>query len=67
MRFAINEKITTELNWEEIALIAVVFGEYQERYEQSEGKEVLKTMSSLVNRLGRELYNHPDNDKPNGH
>ena len=67
MGFTINEKITTELTWEEISLIAVVFGEYQERYEQSAGKEVLKTMSSLVNRLGREMYNHPDNDKPNSH
>jgi len=67
MGFTINEKITTELSWEEVVLIATVFGEYQERYEKSAGKEVLKTMSSLVNRLGREMYNHPDNDKPNGH
>jgi len=24
-------------------------------------------MANLVNRLGVEMYNNPDNDKPNGH
>lgn len=67
MGFTINEKIKTDLTWEEVALIATIFGDYQERYEKKVDEKTLKTMISLVNRLGRELYNHPDNDKPNGH
>ncbi len=67
MGFTINEKITTELSWKEIALIAVACGSYQERFGKNADKEQVKLMTNLVNRLGREMYNHPDNDKPNGH
>ena len=66
MSFTINEKITTELTWEEIALIAVACGNYLEKYKNADKKQI-KTMTNLVNRLGVEMYNHPDNDKPNGH
>lgn len=67
MGFTINEKITTELTWKEVSLIAVACGLYQEQYSETADKDILKTMRWLVDRLGREMYNHPDNDKPNGH
>lgn len=67
MGFTINEKITTELTWKEISLITIACGNYIDEYKESADKEVLKTMTTLINRLGREMYNHPDNEKPNGH
>lgn len=67
MGFTINEKIKTELTYKEIALIAVAFGVYQEQFSETADKDILRKMASLVNRLGKEMYNHPDNDKPNGH
>jgi len=53
MGFTINEKIKTELTYKEIALITVACGVYQEQFSETADKE--------------EMYNHPDNDKPNGH
>lgn len=67
MSFTLNEKITTELTCEEIAYIAVAVGEYQRLYEKTADADVLRVMRHLVDRLGREMANHPDNDKPNGH
>lgn len=67
MGFTINEKITIELHYKDIALIAVAMGLYQEQYKNSADKDILERMKRLVNRLGNEMYNHPDNDKPNGH
>lgn len=67
MGFTINETIKTELHYKEIALIAVAMGEYQRLYKDTTKKEVLKEMERLVNRLGVEMHNCPDNDKPNSH
>lgn len=67
MGFTINETIKTELSYKEIALISIACGSYLERHSENADKEVLKIMRNLVNRLGKEMYNHPDNDKPNGH
>jgi len=67
MGFTINETITTELHYKDIALIAVAMGEYQKLYKDTAEKEVLQRMERLVNRLGAEMADHPDNDKPNGH
>jgi len=67
MGFTINEKITTELTWKEISLIAVACGLYQEQYRENADEDILQIMKHLVDRLDREMYNHPDNDKPNGH
>jgi len=67
MAFTLNEKITTILTWEEICLISVACGEYQRLYGEDADKDVLRTMKFLIDRLGREMANHPDNDKPNGH
>jgi len=67
MGFYINETIETKLDYKDIALIAVVFGDYQERFKDTADKEVLRRMKNLVDRLGVEMYNNPKNDKPNGH
>lgn len=66
MGFNINEIITTKLHYKEIALIAVAMGEYQRLYKDTAEKKVLQEMEQLVNRLGSEMYNCPD-DEPNGH
>jgi len=65
MGFTLNEKIKTELTWQEISLIAVACGEYQRQYKDTADKDVLKTMRFLVDRLGREMANV--SDKTNGH
>jgi hypothetical protein len=62
MGFTINETIKTELHYKDIALIAVAMGEYQRLYKKTADKSVLQRMERLVNRLGEEMYNHPDND-----
>ena len=66
MGFNINEKINTELHYKDVVLIAVAFGEYQRLFADTADQEVLDHMKNLVNRLGQELYNCPD-DEPNGH
>ena len=58
MGFYINEEIT---------LITVAFGDYIEKYGEQMYAEQKTRMNKLVSRLGNEMYNHPDNDKPNGH
>ena len=65
MSFNINEYITTKLHYKDIALIAVAIGDYQERHKDAD-KEVLQRMTNLVNRLGSEMYNCPEDDD-NGH
>jgi hypothetical protein len=44
-----------------------VMGGFLCLYSDDADKDVLRTMKFLVDRLGREMANHPDNDKPNGH
>lgn len=61
MGFTINETIKTELHYKDIALIAVAMGIYQERYKNTADKEVLDRMRDLVNRLGKEMANCPQN------
>lgn len=67
MGFYINEEITTKLHYKDISLIAVAFGDYQERFKETADKEILDRMKNLVNRLGVEMYNSPRNEKPNSH
>lgn len=67
MGFYINEEIETKIHYKDISLIAVAFGDYQERFKDTADKEILDRMKKLVNRLGVEMYNHPKNDEPNGH
>jgi hypothetical protein len=57
MGFTINETITTELHYKDIALIAIAMGEYQRQHKKTADDEVLKRMELLVNRLGEEMYN----------
>jgi hypothetical protein len=66
MGFTLNEEITTKLNYKDIALIAVAFGEYQRLYGGSMGDDDIKRMRRLVDRLGREMADHPDNRKSGG-
>jgi hypothetical protein len=67
MGFYIKEEIKTKLHYKDIALITVAFGDYIENYGDKMGTEQKTRMNKLVNRLGNEMYNHPDNDKPKGH
>jgi hypothetical protein len=67
MGFYTNEETTTKLHYKDICLIAMVMGEYQERYKDTAEPEILNRMKNLVNRLGCEMHDNPDNDKPNGH
>lgn len=62
MGFTINETITTKLHYKDVVLIATAMGEYQRLYKDTTDKDVLDRMTRLVNRLGAEMYNHPDND-----
>lgn len=36
-------------------------------YVEVMDKEMKERMNSLMNRLGREMYDTPENDKPNSH
>ena len=67
MGFYINEEITTKLHYKDISLIIVAFGIYQEQFKNTADKEILDRMKNLVNRLGYEMYDNPENDKLNGH
>jgi len=62
MGFTINETITTTLHYKDIALIAVAMGLYMEQYKDTADKDILERMRNLVDRLGYELYDHPDNE-----
>jgi len=57
MGFTINETITTELHYKDIALIAVAMGEYQRLHKDTADDEIIQRMINLVNRLGVEMYN----------
>ncbi len=65
MGFTINETVKVELHYTDIANICIIFYEYKTK--NSADKRVLQGMEKLINRLGIELANHPDNDKPNEH
>jgi len=67
MGFTINDKIEIELTWQEVSAIACACSCYRDNYARTAPEDVLQTMTHLVDRLGLKLYNHPDNDKPNGH
>ena len=67
MGFYINEEIKTKLHFKDIVLITVAFGDYIEKYDEEIDNEQKTRMNKLVNRLGQEMYNNPDNNKPNGH
>lgn len=67
MGFYINKEIKTELHYKDIVLITVSFGEYIRLYGKIMDKEQKTRMDKLVSRLGREMSNHPENNKPNSH
>ena len=67
MGFYINEEIETKLHYKDIALITVAFSDYIEKYGDKMDEEQKTRINKLVNRLGNEMYNHPDNNKPNSH
>jgi hypothetical protein len=56
----INETIKTELNYKDIALIAVALGDYQRNYKDIASQDVLKQAANLVDRLNAEMYNCED-------
>lgn len=58
MGFNINETITTNLHYKEIALIATTIGLYIEQYKNTADKETLLKMKRLVNRLGNEMFDY---------
>lgn len=62
MGFNINTEITTKLSMEDVALITSNLSNF---IEHSEGN-VKSHAIRLINRLGEELYNCPQ-DEPNGH
>ena len=62
MGFNINETITTELHYKDVTLIAVALGDYQERCKDHGDSEILKRAKDLVNRLGREIADCPEDD-----
>ena len=62
MSCTINEKIVTELHYKDVALIAVAMGIYQNLYKDIADKEILNRMRNLVDRLGNEIGNCPQND-----
>ena len=62
MGFNINETITTKLHYKDIALIAVAMGMYQEQYKDTADKDILDRMKKLVDRLGHEMANCPQDD-----
>ena len=55
MGFTINKEITTVLSYEDVALIAVAIGWYNEQCKDKKDDVVLHGIK-LVNRLGVELY-----------
>ena len=67
MGFYINEEILTKLHWKDVTLITVAIGQYIEEYGDRMDPEQRSRMNNLVNRLGKELYNNKENDKPNSH
>ena len=62
MGFNINETVTTKLHYEDIALIAVAMGIYQDQYKDTADKDTLDRMRKLVDRLGHEMANCPQED-----
>lgn len=67
MGFYINEEIKTKLHFKDIVLITTAFGDYIEKYGERMDEEQKTRMNKLVSRLGKEMYDNPDNDKPSGH
>jgi hypothetical protein len=62
MGFTINGEITTKLHYKDIALIAVAMGEYQRLYMETADKDIIDRMRNLVNRLGNEMADCPQDD-----
>ena len=67
MGFYVNKEITTKLDLREVVDITSVFRHYVRSFGDKMDEEQKTRMYNLVNRLGKELYDNPDNDKPNGH
>lgn len=61
MGFTINEEIRTILTYQDIALITVVMGMYQDRVGDSKDKQSTHARH-LVSRLGREMSSYPKKD-----
>lgn len=67
MGFTVNKKINIELTHEEAIIINVALSIYQMEYKDTADSDILKKMKIISSKIGRELFNHPDNDLPNGH
>lgn len=63
----INKKITTELHYKDIALIAVMAGMYQDALKKvgrnAANDEPFKRSVNLVNRLGQEMVRTSEGKK----
>lgn len=57
----INEKINTTLTYEDIALIAVALGMYQDQINNTKDDMSIYA-KNLVNRLGNEISSYPKMD-----
>lgn len=66
MGWTINEKITTELTWKEVSLITSAMYWYLSKAANSD-PEIEMTAKMLVQKINDKMYDHPDNDEPNGH
>lgn len=67
MGFYINEEIETKLHWKDVTLIGVAINNHIERYGDKIDDEQKERMLRLTNRLHQEMYDNPDNNKPNSH
>ncbi|GGG97626.1 hypothetical protein [Pedobacter zeae] len=66
MGFNINEKINTELHYKDVSLITVALSIYLNEGGDKIDKEVSDRAKRLIDRLGYELYDCPQ-DEHNGH
>jgi len=59
----INEKITVELSWEDVAAISSAVFTYKANYGKTANEEILERMTRIVNKLGYKLYITPLTDE----
>jgi hypothetical protein len=67
MAFYINAITEVELTVEEVAIISVAISAYLEAHGKKMEAAQIKKWRNLAERITSEMYNHPDNQKPNGH
>jgi hypothetical protein len=67
MGFYIHEEFETKLHFKDVCCIQMAISHHLEEHGEHIDSEMKTRMNKLINRLGREMYDHPDNDKPNAH